>query len=178
MEFVQLNNMLKKEDCKKSQLEVYYGGKTTTMFYFNCSKCNKEIKYRSVELKKISGLCKSCSAKKQIKINSKPKTTKRSFERNYNNFKRLSSKKHTFKITYEQYLTFCNNSKCHYCHSIIKRSETGNKHGQGYYLDRMDNNIGYVFSNVVNCCTRCNFGKSDKYTYDEWFGMTAYFRNN
>jgi hypothetical protein len=43
-------------------------------------------------------------------------------------------------------------------------------------LDRRDNSLGYVPGNVVVACKRCNYGKSDDFTYEEWLGMTEYFR--
>ena len=152
------------------------------MYYYDCAKCGHEIKYRSVELKRVSGLCRRCAAQKSIKeLHSKKiksKTTKRDFERNYNNFVRLSKNKNLkVSISYEDYLIFCKDAICHYCGVSILRSATGNKYGMGYYLDRKNNNLGYVSGNLVNCCTRCNFGKSNCFSYEEWFGMTEYLRN-
>lgn len=39
-----------------------------------------------------------------------------------------------------------------------------------------DNSLGYSVSNCVVCCHRCNDAKSNGYSYEQWFGMTAYFR--
>jgi hypothetical protein len=36
--------------------------------------------------------------------------------------------------------------------------------------------LGYVEVNVVGCCKRCNIAKGNRFTYDEWYGMTEYFR--
>jgi hypothetical protein len=30
--------------------------------------------------------------------------------------------------------------------------------------------------NTVACCKRCNYGKGDRFTFDEWYGMTRYLR--
>lgn len=48
---------------------------------------------------------------------------------------------------------------CHYCGGSLGIT--------GSSLDRKDNKIGYDMSNVVPCCGRCNFTKSDYFTYDE-----------
>lgn len=44
--------------------------------------------------------------------------------------------------------------KCHYCH----REASGN-HING--IDRMDNERGYTFDNIVTCCSDCNYAKCD-----------------
>jgi hypothetical protein len=45
-----------------------------------------------------------------------------------------------------------------------------------YYLDRKDNGLEYVKSNLVVCCGVCNHGKAHRYTYEEWVCMTAALR--
>lgn len=44
------------------------------------------------------------------------------------------------------------NLGCHFCGSDLKNEN-------GYCLDRVDNNKGYIFSNVVGCCKVCNRAK-------------------
>ena len=53
-----------------------------------------------------------------------------------------------FKITHDEFYSFMN-AKCYYCDEQI----------QGIGLDRKDNNIGYLFENVVSCCKHCNWAK-------------------
>jgi hypothetical protein len=81
-----------------------------------------------------------------------------------------------FTLTYEEFLEFTKIDKCHYCWSPIKWQEYSSN-GTGYNLDRAENSKGYSKDNVVPCCGRCNMGKRDTFSYDEWYGMTAYFRN-
>lgn len=80
-------------------------------------------------------------------------------------------------LSYEDFLAFTTQLSCHYCGSPIVWSMY-NLHGkgQGCNLDRKDNGKGYVHGNVVVCCDRCNRAKGNRYSYDEWYGMTAYFR--
>jgi hypothetical protein len=60
----------------------------------------------------------------------------------------------------------------------LKFAEFGvKKHGQGHQLDRKDNHLGYLPGNVAPCCGRCNAAKGSRYSYEEWWGMTAYFRD-
>lgn len=48
---------------------------------------------------------------------------------------------------------------CHFCGSDLKREN-------GYCLDRVDSNLGYIISNLVPCCKICNRAKSDMNVYD------------
>ena len=48
---------------------------------------------------------------------------------------------------------------CRYCGGKLEASGVG--------LDRKDNTLGYVTSNVVPCCRTCNILKHDYFTYEE-----------
>lgn len=52
---------------------------------------------------------------------------------------------------------------CYYCGIDLKAEK-------GYCLDRIDSKKGYVISNLVGCCKKCNIAKSDMSFYDfsEW----------
>jgi hypothetical protein len=92
----------------------------------------------------------------------------------------------TVEIAYEQFLSLISKSVCHYCHAPVTRTKfnpAGTKRNGGtrkahnaYYLDRKDNAKGYTIDNLVTCCTRCNYAKGDRFTYEEWFEMTECFR--
>lgn len=78
-------------------------------------------------------------------------------------------------LTYEDFVEFTKFDKCYYCTSplIWKEFSSG---PFGYNLDRKDNDKGYHKGNLVPCCARCNMGKRDTFSFEEWYGMTAYFR--
>lgn len=79
-------------------------------------------------------------------------------------------------LSYEEFVEFTKQDKCHYCLGpIVWKDYLTN--GHGYNLDRKDNDSYYTNSNVVVCCKRCNLGKRDTFTYEEWYGMTSYFRS-
>jgi len=64
----------------------------------------------------------------------------------YSQYKRSAKSKGTeFKLTFGQFVEYWN-KPCHYCGLEIK--EIG--------LDRVNNKIGYLFSNIVPCCEWCN----------------------
>jgi hypothetical protein len=55
-----------------------------------------------------------------------------------------------FELTFEEFMSFCN-EPCWYCGCKI--STIG--------LDRVDNQIGYLVSNIISCCRYCNWMKRD-----------------
>lgn len=77
------------------------------------------------------------------------------------------------KLTYREFLTFTGR-RCFYCWAEIEWKKF--KGGCGYHLDRMNSAQGYSKENCVACCTRCNRGKSDLFTFSEWRRMTSIFR--
>jgi hypothetical protein len=84
-------------------------------------------------------------------------------------------------ITYEQFLEFTKINKCHYCHTPLVwleyRTRKNPNKSMTYNIDRKDNDLGYTMENCVACCSRCNKGKSNIFTYNEWYQMTNYFRS-
>ena len=92
---------------------------------------------------------------------------KRPFESLYNAF--VTSSKRAVHITYEDFLAFTEIIQCHYCDAEIKWTKYNiHRNGMAYYLDRKNNSKDYTINDVVVCCTRCNKGKSDLFTYEEW----------
>lgn len=58
--------------------------------------------------------------------------------------------------------------RCFYCNDppslITEGSNRRNKEHARYVrngLDRIDNNTGYLLSNLVTCCKNCNYAKKD-----------------
>jgi 5-methylcytosine-specific restriction endonuclease McrA len=99
------------------------------------------------------------------------------FKRVYNKLVKHSKTRGIIcNITYQQFLIFTKQEMCYYCHVKIPWKAHG-KTANSYYLDRLDNNKGYTIENCVVCCWRCNNSKGDRYSHEEWFGMTSYFRN-
>ena len=99
----------------------------------------------------------------------------------YNAIQRSARKRSlSCTLSYEEFLEFTATDECHYCHSHVvwtKFDRQGHKGGQGYNLDRTNNDLGYIKGNLVVCCRRCNAGKRNLFTYEEWYGMAAFLRN-
>ncbi len=96
----------------------------------------------------------------------------------YNNFlKHCKSRNIEQDIDFAQFSEYCKNNICHYCHGPIKFAKHNlTVNGHSYNLDRKVNNIGYLKVNIVVCCWRCNDGKSDAFSYEEWYNMCSYLR--
>lgn len=137
-------------------------------------KCGTELLISSTQL--IHGLTSRCQRCSKSAYEGK---RLRSYEALYRVAKRGAVRDgKEFTISYEEFAEIAKSTRCHYCYGHLKFAEFGvHKHGQGYQLDRKDNSQGYVSGNVVPCCARCNHGKSSDFAYEEWWGMTAYFRD-
>lgn len=85
------------------------------------------------------------------------------------------SKKRNLKcdIKLEEFLSLTLIKKCHYCHSPVKWTKYRSR---SYNLDRKNSKEGYSLRNCVVCCPRCNWGKSNRYSYEEWYEMNRCFR--
>jgi hypothetical protein len=152
---------------KEVQYRKNCGPRYTYIFKCSYLGCNENIRVRSDALKTASGKCKTHSH------------TKKAFEGLYNRI-RSDWRGLPCPLTYKQFLEFTKIDKCHYCLSSINwipYSTVSGKHiSSAYYLDRKNNDLGHSKRNCVVCCTRCNRARSNKFTYEEWYGMTAYFR--
>ena len=107
------------------------------------------------------------------------KNRKRPFEALYNRLRyecRWNRRARPVLFSYDEFLQFTEETRCHYCWSEIVWRMFNLKGHSAYNLDRKDNTLPYITDNCVVCCERCNKAKSDKFTYAEWYGMTAYFR--
>jgi len=72
----------------------------------------------------------------------------------YNRYKiRANNKSLPFELTKDEYDIIVN-SQCYLCG---RKSYEKYKNG----IDRIDNNLGYIMSNVKSCCGSCNFIKKD-----------------
>jgi len=99
---------------------------------------------------------------------------KRPYEVLYNRLlKGAEKRKYKVEMTYEQYLEFVEKD-CHYCDAKLTWvKHSTHKAALAHCIDRKDNSLGYTKENCVACCPRCNWGKSNSFTYEEWIVMTA-----
>lgn len=79
---------------------------------------------------------------------------------------------HSFELTKDQFREITS-SNCHYCNSVP--STISNRAVSVYIyngIDRKDNSVGYVFSNCLPCCPRCNRAKH-KLGYGEFLELVS-----
>ena len=159
--------MLLKEEAKSVEVRKSPSKSTYKVFTFECIKCGEDIKAQSGQLEKHSGMCRRCSQRglpyAHI-FNELLHVTKR-------------SGKHKVDLSYEDFLDLIKEPICHYCSKDLvfhpySRDEDGGFNNRAYQLDRKDNNIGYIKSNLVPCCWNCNRIKSDIYSYDEFIQLS------
>jgi hypothetical protein len=108
------------------------------------------------------------------------RTSKRPYESIYNRLCSSATRRNIpVAITYDEYLLFTKYDKCHYCYSPLiwnKYVNVNRNDSAAYNIDRKDNSLGYTKNNCVECCSKCNWSKGDRYTHEDWYGMTGYLR--
>jgi hypothetical protein len=140
---------------------------------WNCTcDCGGSTVARGGDL--IQGLTKSCGCLKVEKCREVGKATaKRPYESLYNRFVRTNEKRNVeVSVTYEDFLRMTEWDQCHYCSSAL------NWKGQGYNIDRADNEIGYTLANCIPCCSKCNTGKSNMFTRLQWQQLVWFMQEN
>ncbi len=94
---------------------------------------------------------------------------KRPFEWIYNSLLRdAKSVNRKVTICYEDYVDLIKNPNCFYCGIEINFQPFCRSINTSYSLDRKDNQKDYTAENVVICCKKCNFGKGNLFSFEEW----------
>lgn len=135
-----------------------------------CCKCKKEKPfaefYRCKSIK--SGFhysCKSCMKKRQAqyqrenpeKIKQRRERYEKTPENRYRKYKKGARRRGiAFSLSFDEFMEFWQ-KPCVYCNGQIETIG----------LDRVNNSLGYIMSNVFPCCSKCNYLKSGK-TLDEF----------
>lgn len=127
-----------------------------------CLDCSKEkwVKqfYRRKKEKGYLSYCIPCFVKRS-NLNQKEYRIEygKSSRGHYTFYKSHAKQRElSFELTFEQFKLF-KGKHCVYCGDVLQRVG----------IDRVDNNIGYVLSNCVPCCTVCNRMKRN-YTLNDF----------
>jgi hypothetical protein len=140
-----------------------------------CSQCKekKPFRYFPKDKKRKDGHFPTCNACRKTNyfdpnreaINERRKAVRRTPEGRYGQM--LGSSKYreiSCDLTLEQYKALIV-LPCHYCSGGLPEAGTG--------LDRLDNTLGYTFSNVIPCCTECNRIRGNFLTVEEMEAVAA-----
>jgi hypothetical protein len=150
-----------------SRVPVSKRNRPDTVWLCRC-ECGQELQ-RSVTDTQKGGSCLKCWG---LSIRLRPyEAVFNSIQRGWRNL--------DFTLTYEDFLAIVQTGRCHYCHIPLewqKHCHKKEEQSRSYQLDRKDNDLGYTPENVVACCTRCNYAKGARYSYEEWYAMTECFR--
>lgn len=138
------------------------------IYVFKCVNCENEVHVRSCNIKAASGRCRRCATKvatrKMGLVRRKPP-----FMALYNQFIYAARiKGNACDITYEDFCVLSATKECFYCGEKITWAVADtNRNSHRYNLDRKDNHLGYLKTNVVVCCSKCNRMKNDN-TYQDF----------
>lgn len=115
----------------------------------------------------VSGGTTSCGCYRKSII-SKP-FRESSFLSLFNKYKiNANSRNLVFNLSIDEF-KFLTSQNCFYCgKEPIQQHNKKRSNGSYLYngIDRLDNNIGYIFSNCVPCCKECNFSKASRTPYE------------
>jgi hypothetical protein len=161
------------------RIDKYYppskNGGYQKQYIFKCRSCDTEIKVKTRKrLITATGLCVKCN-NHRLHAAALDARRLRPFEACWNRIRDSSVRRNLkFDLSYEDFLIFTNETKCHYCFRAIYFKKYSHA---AYNLDRKYNHTGYIKDNLVVCCNICNKGKGALFSYEEWYGMTRYFRD-
>jgi hypothetical protein len=167
--------LIKEEFYIRTDKYIPGDGRPRNVYIYKCSNCPNEIQVKALKrLKSATGLCVKCN-NARMHPDALAARRLKPFEAMFNRIKdSAKSRDIKVKLTYEEFLEFTKEKDCHYCLNSIYWEEFG---ASTYNLDRKNNDSPYIKENLVVYCGRCNKGKREIYSYEEWFGMTEYFRN-
>jgi hypothetical protein len=123
-----------------------------------CLICNKEFTKRS----RLLYDCKSCGCLSTQQGPEKMPPGEASCRTAIRNYQRYAAKRcQEFALTNEQF-RYITKQNCYYCNKEPAQRLRMSKNGFYIYngIDRLNNNIGYVYENCVPCCHQCNRMKS------------------
>ncbi len=129
--------------------------------YWNCEcYCGNKIVTSNKFLKNNKNVIDcGCSLKEKLAEKSHPA---------YGLYKTYRTSASTRDLSFDlpfEIFTYITSDNCFYCNKVpSKICKNGYKYNG---VDRIKNDIGYEFQNVITCCTICNKMKSDK-TYEEF----------
>lgn len=150
--------------------------------YKVCGECYKrkritEFRIDKRHFKGFRSNCKKCEQAytKQWRLNNPDK--RKNQNKKYNRSIKARFNLMTFRnkrfsqigqMSLSDYEKILHNSKCIYCNAKMPSTGVG--------LDRIDNKIGYIVSNVVTCCGRCNVFRGAGISFEDMLKLKPLLR--
>jgi hypothetical protein len=141
-----------------SHFKQYAKGKH---YVYKCKcECGNETNVAITGLR--SGKTKSCGCyARELKIKKEGESATNRTYIGYSSNAKLRG--YEFNLTKDEFLEIVS-KECYYCNSKPS-NKTSSKYNTGDFIyngiDRVDNKIGYEYSNCVPCCKICNIAKHD-----------------
>lgn len=153
---------------KLTAIEYVFSNKRGAVWKCIC-ECGKEKNISRSFL--TSGSTKSCGCWKIYvdKTRTRLPFGEAVFNYLFDDIKRRAKKKNILCTLSAKQFRDIITSNCRYCNALSKERKT--PHSNGFFLangvDRVDNSIGYIFSNCVSCCENCNMMKRE-HSVEDW----------
>jgi hypothetical protein len=114
-----------------------------------CKECRKQEKTEYLSREYVKEKNKQHYIDNKVAIRKRTKAHYWTINGQYHQYKKRAKKSNiVFELTEKDCTPFYN-TNCAYCGTKIN----------GLGIDRVDNSKGYILSNVVPCCSKCNFMK-------------------
>jgi len=152
-------------------VDIYRYGKKNDIHYRCICTCGTETKTRRSEW----GIVKSCGCKTRAYNDE----NLAAFNAVYYSYQRSAKvRKLAFELSENEFAELTQ-QKCIYCNNLpatVRKTTNGKYVYNG--IDRLDNNIGYLYDNCATACKRCNFLKGTLNSGDFIEAIAQILRNN
>lgn len=129
----------------------YKGGSKLSLYLCKCIRCGNTLEISGGRIKSLSS--KRCGRCPFSYLPAEEEYLRRVEDRYRWNAKR---KGNYYELTREEFRSLIAKN-CHYCDALPGNGTDAKYSG----IDRVDNSVGYIYSNCVPCCKTCNRMKNN-----------------
>lgn len=161
----------------KVGVKVFPAGQRRSIWRFRCD-CGNEVDKTLMDVRRGDTKSCGCVKRKNIPTNTLP-VGEASFNGLFVHYKRSAKSRGYEWCIEKEFFRKITKQPCHYCGSDPFGRHLTHASANGHYvfsgLDRVNNKVGYVESNVVPCCSICNRAKAalDAAVFLEWAKKVA-----
>lgn len=144
------------KECRSNYFKTYY---SLNKEYIN----QKNKNYYNENIEVIATIHSNYRQNNKAKLLLHDKVRDRRFDRRFKKSKLAAAKrKLEWNISYDDFKSSCE-LDCFYCNNKLENRKLSTSAA----LDRKDNSVGYTLSNVLPCCSICNYLRQDILTIEE-----------